>query len=333
MPQVFNLQKLNEVFFPSEYNYYPKEKNFRVSGNPYFNNDIEMYGTYKKVNTFRTYKESVFAGLIWTKKLFECNFNELTVKTCNWGVKKSKIEIEIVNTTYPIILDGEVFYPYIVITYSYETITKVKFDIGFYRSACSNGVIYGQNEIIKLDISTNKLFEVPFWINKCLMNHVSKRFENQIKILKNTEVSHRDITNFIHSNKLSNWGVNFTDLTRQYIETLGENAYALFNILTDAATNFRENLNSLEKRVGYTEIYITDSFDSNEKLSEIYIRQRRVGIFLENLIDDILNQNKNENEIDINDPNFQLNFENLNAVEQQNVILDKYYYSLDRIKF
>jgi len=113
-----------------------------------------------------------------------------------------------------------------------------------------------------------------------------------------------------------------------YIEELGSNAYSLINILTDGASNFNHDLDEVENIK-----FIDSSHDNEASNSERANRQRKVGKFLESLIEEILKINQIENTlIDINSPEFKINDENIGLLDNQK-IKEAYKLDIGIIKF
>jgi hypothetical protein len=64
------------------------------------------------------------------------NIQDIYIKHLEFGRKKL-FNVQFVQTGNGIIIDDGKFNPYVNISYSYKTVTKVKFEIGFYRAVCS----------------------------------------------------------------------------------------------------------------------------------------------------------------------------------------------------
>jgi hypothetical protein len=328
MPRMSPLSEVEVLFFKAEKNYFQPINKYLVDGFPNFDTTKVSYDTYEKDFFFRTYKEVVVAGIHWTKRLFGAStINDIFIKHLEFGRKKQWFNAQFVHTGSGVIIDGEKFYPYINIAYSYNTVTKVKFEIGFYRSACSNGMVTGFKELSKLEIKPENLFDVPFWLNPCMIAFLSKRFEFQIRVLKNTSLEGEQIQTWIERN-VSKWNIN-RGLVHRYVEELGRNAYTLLNVLTDAASNFDRNIERMEDR--NLEVY--DYRENSMSNSERATRQRRIGLFLETLVEEIMKENQSENAIiDINSPEFRLNDHDLSMLDSMK-IREEYRFDIGKIKF
>jgi hypothetical protein len=328
MPRMSPLSEVEVLFFKAEKNYFQPINKYLVDGFPNFDTSKVSYDTYEKDFFFRTYKEVVVAGIHWTKRLFGAStINDIFIKHLEFGRKKQWFNAQFVHTGSGVIIDGEKFNPYINIAYSYNTVTKVKFEIGFYRSACSNGMVTGFKELSKLEIKPENLFDVPFWLNPCMIAFLSKRFEFQIRVLKNTSLEGEQIQAWIERN-VSKWNIN-RGLVHRYVEELGRNAYTLLNVLTDAASNFDRNIERMEDR--NLEVY--DYRENSMSNSERATRQRRIGLFLETLVEEIMKENQSENAIiDINSPEFRLNDHDLSMLDSMK-IRKEYRFDIGKIKF
>jgi hypothetical protein len=322
------LTDIEVLFFNAEKKYFQPINKYLVDGFPNFDSTKVSYDTYEKDFFFRTYKEVVVAGIYWTKKLFGATtINDIFIKHMEFGRKKQWFNAQFVHTGNGVIIDGEKFNPYINIAYSYNAVTKVKFEIGFYRSACSNGMVNGFKELSKLEIKPENLFDVPFWVNPCLISFLTNRFEFQIRVLKNTSLRGEQIESWISKN-VSKWKISRSVVFR-YIEELGENAYSLLNILTDSASNFDRD-NDLSEVMYLDREYSRNDQSSN---SERATRQRRIGLFVESLVEEILKENQIDNTfIDINSPEFRINDEDMGLLDSLQP-KEIYKFDIGKVKF
>jgi hypothetical protein len=322
------ISELEELFFPVNKNYFQPINKYLVDGYPHFDSNKISYNTYEKDFFFRTYKEVVVAALHWTKKLFGLtSIDDIYIKHVEFGRKKQWFNTQLVQTGNGITIDGEKFNPYINIAYSYNTVTKVKFEIGFYRSACSNGLVSGFKELSKMEIKPENLFDIPFWLNPCLVAFLTKRFEFQIRVLKSTSMKGEEIQNWIEKN-VSKWNVSQSTVYR-YIEEIGENAYALLNILTDGASNFERYNDTVELFNPDKNDYEEDKSANSERAK----RQRKIGFFLEALVEEIMKENQINNAIlDINSPEFRINDHDISLLDYLNT-KKEYKFNVGKVKF
>lgn len=328
MPNMMPLSEIEVLFFKAEKNYFQPIDKYLIDGYPFINSNKISYNVYQKDFYFRTYKEVIVGGIQWTKQLFGAtSIKDIYIKNLEFGRKKQWFNTQLVHTHDGIIIDGEQFNPYINITYSYNTVTKIKFEIGFYRYACDNGLVIGFKELSKMEIKPENLFEVPFWLNPCLIKLLTKRFEFQIRVLKNTSLKEEQIQNWIDKN-ISKWNISRNIIIR-YIQELGENAYSLLNILTDGASNF----DRYHEEVGFNIESINENREDSTSNSERATRQRRIGQFLELLIEEILKENQLENApLDINSPEFSLNDNDMARLDTLK-IKENYRFDIGKVKF
>jgi hypothetical protein len=317
MPRMLDLSDIEVLFFKAEKNYYQPIDRRLVDGYPFFNNTRISYKPFQRDFFFRTYKEVIVAGICWTKQLFGASsISNLKIKHLEFGRKKQWFNTQLVFADNGVRIDGEQYNPFVNIAYSYDVVTKVKFEIGFYRYACSNGLIRDINELMKMDIKPETLFEIPFWINPCLVKFLTKRFEYEIQVLKRTRMQAELMMKWVKK-YLPKWNIK-EDFIYKYCKELGENGYALLNILTDIASNNPTH----ELDFDHQEPIFSDQdgFDflnqDRSSYSERASRQRRIGIFLDRLIKEIEAVNEiKPHSVDVNSPKFRLNDHDLNHLE------------------
>jgi hypothetical protein len=326
MPRMLRLDRLNEIFFRAEKKYFAPINKFTVEGFPGTRIDPIHYAAKETDWKFRTYKEAVFAGLIWTRKLFNAPLTDLRINHFEFGKKKQWFNVQIVKTGDGILIDGERYNPFINISYSYNTVNSIKFEIGFYRFACENGVVNGHKELTKLKITPENLFDIPFWLNPCLILFLSGRYENQIKVLKRTSIKGEDIREFINQ-KFKTWKIS-DRLIERYIHEMDSTGFALLNILTDSASNFSEEENVYIDNVSFLDSNLHDTTSNSERAN----RQRKVGQFLEKLVEEIERENEVKSKIDINSPEFDLSTENINLLEAK-LFIENYKFNLLKMKY
>lgn len=313
-----NLTEIHELFFSANKEYVEQISKYLVIGYPNNPNDRVSYKTYEEDWKFRSYKEVVFAGLAWTKKLFECNVSDVKILNIEFGKKKQWFNVQLVKTGLGVRIAGEQYFPFVNISYSYNTVNAIKFELGFYRFACSNGMLSGYKEIANLKINPSNLFEIPFWVNPCLVTFLAKRYEAQIEILKNTQLSGEEIRNFISQN-VPKWELR-EGIVNDYIRELGSNAFSMLNILTDMAS--RESATSEEFDVAMVKIApVDESSKSGPGSSERTNRQRKIGQFLEKVLEE--SEVEEDSLLNINDPNFIISDENINLLNQLSTIRNK----------
>ncbi len=172
----------------------------------------------------------------------------------------------------------EEYKPFVRVTNSYNAMFRLSFDVGFCRSICKNGVIFGE-ESIKFKFSHTRNFkkEINFEVHKDGFEILLNKFKCDIDVLLNhilpkeyifpmfckalsLNIDMDSAIEEVNIKKLENLNKTkkFVDgLFSKYMGQIGDNYYALYNTLTEAATfGFEdENLyvtrvNSRQKRAG-----------------------------------------------------------------------------------
>ncbi len=183
-------------------------------------------------------------------------FNIIAPKT------KGSCHIDIIDKNYTMnIWAQEVYIPFVRIQNSYNRTYPLKFQIGFCRKLCDNGVIFEQNlvsismihtrksirnlNMSNIDVSHLKKFEADF------INKTKKSVEIDLprkyflplaaKVLNmNFDLTEKDEKKRkLTEQKLNEFAFAIENYTDKYIrkELFGENAYSFFNVITDYASN------------------------------------------------------------------------------------------------
>ncbi len=252
------MTELNQIFFNASkrVNTTKSPTRFNVRGNPNSPNNFIDYKEYKRDFTFASYKDVVSGGILRCKLLFKKPYSDLELHKLNYGRDRQWFISEIIAKGYSIEIDGEDHYPFLTISYSYDAVNVIKYDIGVYRSKCTNGVVFGYKSLIKLKVSPDNLFDLEIWFNNCLLMALLKEFERNVILLKKVKIDRETINQLVNMalhldtyahnqiESINNVEVNIRDfsvysLIENYIHELGANGYAAFNIITDLATNYR----------------------------------------------------------------------------------------------
>ncbi|MBK9991055.1 MAG: DUF932 domain-containing protein [Verrucomicrobia bacterium] len=150
----------------------------------------------------------------------------------------------------------EVFGPFIRVTNSFNTSRALNFAIGFYRKVCKNGMILPQ-EIIRFSFVHSRRAlnsEIMFTVDKFELEKYKGLFTQSMAVLNSCTVlpQHFDLlmraglsiqppANLTDSPRIaSDWGklgAHITEVNTRYAGELGENAYAVFNAITDIASH------------------------------------------------------------------------------------------------
>jgi hypothetical protein len=150
----------------------------------------------------------------------------------------------------------DTFGPFIRVTNSYNGLRALAFDIGFFRKVCNNGMIIPESIIrfkynhLQRDIGN----EISFNVNHGLFSNYMDNFKKYLGVLKDFKVTRSDFEPLFcgvlqiikpkieepDSPLAKDWNdlsQQITTVCNQYINDLGENAYAVFNAITDFSSH------------------------------------------------------------------------------------------------
>ena len=197
------------------------------------------------------------------KKLFpDATSNSFEIFNIISPDTKSFCQIDIIDKNYALnIWEKEVYLPFIRIQNSYNRTRILKFDIGFCRKLCDNGVIFEQGtvsvnfrhtktsfkgmDINKIDVSHLKNLEEDFIkkANKSTKIKIPGKYFSPLaaKVLNrnfNLKEKNKQKRQLILE-KLNEFILQIELYSDRYINTenMGETAYAFFNVITDYASN------------------------------------------------------------------------------------------------
>lgn len=196
---------------------------------------------------------------------------------------------------------SDIYIPYIRITNSYNTTRALRFDVGFCRKVCLNGVIF-ESETIKFTFSHVKYEldkDILFLFQQNKISKLFKKFATYTRKLKDFQIryeqSMRLITSLFNikkekeidfSNKKEDkaeYKLLIDEIEKKlkfYIGELGSNGYSLFNVITDMASHpiknryFRRDMNSMQRLAGnwinsFQEEIKKPSFDIEKYLKKL----------------------------------------------------------------
>lgn len=169
----------------------------------------------------------------------------------------------------------EAFGPFIRMTNSYNGLRALAFDIGFYRKICKNGMIVPRSiirfafthqrrelgEEIRFDVTDEKLAEVKASFGEYLgVMRKCKIPRANFEPMMRGVLSLRPPVPFKPQTRESEeWGAleaHLGELSGRYARELGENAYAIFNAVTEFASHppanrcVHRDRNSLQRLAG-----------------------------------------------------------------------------------
>lgn len=196
---------------------------------------------------------------------------------------RSRCEVDLVHDLFhPELFEQETWLPFLRVTNSYDTSRALRYDIGFVRSACSNGVIF-QGKVVKVRISHTQGAEralqdpVRFQPLADSLRAIEAEFIGYLRALSAVPVPSLYVAPLATQALGLTFDVDSPDrekrtrerkrfdeyrgqlrpLVRSYTESLGSTAYAAFNVATDYATNTlgqspkgRQRVGSLQTHIG-----------------------------------------------------------------------------------
>ena len=207
-----------------------------------------------------TNEEALNLGKQCLRQLFN-SIDESRMEVFNIVAPKSLsfCHIDMVNSGYAMnIWAKETWIPYLRVTNSYNRTRALRFDLGFCRKLCDNGVIYERQTIpykfahTRQDIAPEGIFSVD---GKKLRG-VEENFRNTLETLNAYPVPRdafmplacdalglsfdiESTDTAIHlreARRLEKFKESSHPLVEKYVGELRENAYAVFNLVTDLAS-------------------------------------------------------------------------------------------------
>lgn len=169
----------------------------------------------------------------------------------------------------------DLFGPFIRVTNSYNGLRALAFDIGFARMVCTNGVIFPEEVItFKFTHSRRDIGEaIRFDVAHDRLAKLKTSFGDYIAALRACPVPPKDIAPFVrgvlgfqppdplepNTREADDWNAlsaHIADLCKVYAAELGDNAYTVFNAVTEFASHppanrlVRRERNSLQRSAG-----------------------------------------------------------------------------------
>ena len=149
---------------------------------------------------------------------------------------------------------GDRWWPYLRITNSYNRTKPLRFDLGFCRGICTNGVIFGREHIVfryyhthdqidvegKFEVEATKLRKLETAFIEHM--HNLKRFyvpeEHMLALVCRAfevRITEEDLRKKHRREQLADFKNEIARLTARYFTELGPNGYAALNVLSDFA--------------------------------------------------------------------------------------------------
>lgn len=229
-----------------------------------------------------TNKEAVKLGKQCCKELFGTDQANIEIFNVDAPSTASFCHIDLVHKDYVMNLwdeenQSEIYIPYVRVTNSYNTSRALKFDVGFCREICFNGVIF-ESETIKFIFNHVKHElndDISFALENRKIKTLFEEFKSYINKLRNQKISKENSRRLIHALfKIKDASeIDFSDKKEdmadykfllneidkklvKYIDKMGESSYAIFNVITDIASYpidsryFRREINSMQRLAG-----------------------------------------------------------------------------------
>jgi hypothetical protein len=232
-------------------------------------------------------------------KLTDCGLMRLF--NVNMPSTRSQCQIDFLHArSRSHVRDGDPWAPFIRVTNSFNRSRALKFDLGFCRGICKNGLIFGE-ESIEFKFSHSKgvsdLAAVRFHLKGGEFSKHEALFVEQLQNLSRFHVPRKMMWPLLaktfrltppgtdaKSKTLENWKtqrLHVLDLTKIYFDKLEDTGYAALNVLTDYATrppavafgNMR--MHGLQTTCGiwvksFTEALKADRFNFKDYLGDYY---------------------------------------------------------------
>lgn len=167
----------------------------------------------------------------------------------------------------------EAYTPFVRVTNSYNGLRALRFDVGFMRSHCSNGVVFEEDVVtIKAAHTKDAIAGLNFDGLRANFTDLEQRFRETLERVRAFPMTPKQGIEVVKI--VTGWPSPSNDMTSRradelkaldedlntrndaYFEELGENSYAAFNVMTDIATRppvsflIRRDSPMLQRRAG-----------------------------------------------------------------------------------
>lgn len=204
---------------------------------------------------------------------------------------------------------SDIWVPFLRVTNSYNRTRLLRFDVGFCRSICTNGVIFGQKGVtIKYPHSKNAIPDIErVALAAGGMAKLKTQFIERLHNLQRYHVPEKEMLSLAckvfdvradekvdsqpkRVEQLKDFRFAFDELTSKYFSEMGENAYAALNVLTDFASRPTSYISpvsvmdSLQKKAGaWIDEFIPAIKDDKFKFDDYLKQYRPVAAIIQNL--------------------------------------------------
>lgn len=238
------------------------------------------------------FNKVIMGGVLRMEQLFEPEKIHLEVILHSTPLENDlSIEFELVNRT-PFIIAGEDYIASIMVEYSYSKMDVVTYMPIIYRQTCSNGMVSVMTKRFSEKVSADKIFEIGCEWSRCTFEKYNRKLNDYFTQMRNSDESSNSPEDFRinaikqmervlrisidEANSNSRNLMPDRDRARnqlgRYIEELGMNQFAVWNAITDFASQERnlQDRNRLFLNIGK---YLSNELDKalatqNKKWSE-----------------------------------------------------------------
>lgn len=241
-----------------------------------------------------SFNKVIMGAILRMEQLFEPEKIHLEVIIYSTPLENDlSIEFELVNKK-PFIIAGEEYIASIMVEYSYSKMSEVTYLPIIYRQVCSNGMVSVMTKRFIETVAADRIFDIGCEWSRCTFEKYTRKLNNYFNDLKNSNEKDRSMNDSMFERDAIQQMERvlrrrFSDLNsdlrnersvrdrvrsslRSYIEELGRNQFAVWNTITDFASQENEvrERNRLFLNIGkYLSNELDKSLDSqNKKWSE-----------------------------------------------------------------
>lgn len=247
--------KLNDIYtdMPHYVNLYDKNRHYIKDYRALINiSDNTVLSVVSKNYHLITNAEALETGKNVFVELFpSVNKNDLVVFKVITSSRKTFCHIDLIHKNVNLKqFEQDTWYPFLRVTNSYNKTFSLAFEIGFVRALCSNGVIFNKKTVrvkfnhtkgkvpvdFKTDVEALRELEASF---VSAMFNLQKFFVKRHNFYRVAEIALNFSDKSFRNDEelLNNFKKVFNKLTDRYVLQDGENAYALFNVMSDLVSN------------------------------------------------------------------------------------------------
>lgn len=317
------LVSLNSLFFPVTKKSLPMTPvRYCVNGTPPVVGSPVDFNPFLNDFALVMYEEAVKAGLLRCKLIFGLkDFSGLVVHRLGHGRRMQWFEAQLCETSKKVQIGGDDYLPVFAIRYEYDHVTYVKFDLGIYRSRCSNGLIFGYKDLGRLRVKASELWKLDTFFWRCLWQAVRDEYERGVLILRKTRLDRKNLERLVSGHifgrndraaqraalvrhrwegaehleppQVDDHEIRYPEalreLTDRYSEELGgDSALVALNVITDLASNFVLHSGGRRRQAPAVE---SDEARRDEQLAHlesvslaVFQAQRSAGVWLADLV-------------------------------------------------